>query len=188
MTNIYFIRHAESEFIHDRELERGITKDGLIKSKQIAKQLDNISFSAIFSSTYRRAIETVKPLANRNALNIETFDELIERSIVGLDYHMEWSEVEKAIEISFMDIDYCLKGGETTRAAQYRSIPIVKKILKKYKGKSIAIGTHGNIMTIILKYFDNSFGYEFWKNSKKPDIFKLSFKDDQLLDVTNIPI
>jgi 2,3-bisphosphoglycerate-dependent phosphoglycerate mutase len=61
--------------------------------------------------------------------------------------------------------------GETTRQAQERAIPIILKLLSDYEGKKIVIGTHGNIMTIILKYFDTNYGFEFWKQTSKPDIY-----------------
>lgn len=185
-TDLYFIRHAESEFIHGKEMERGITEDGLRRSRLIANRLDHVEFSAIISSHYKRAIETVEPLANKRSLTVETYKELKERPIKGLDYRMEWSKLEEAIERSFSDIDYCLRGGETTREAQKRAIPIILELLERYKGESIAIGTHGNIMTIILKYFDNSFGFDFWKNSTKPDLYKLRFSGNSLLEVNRL--
>ena len=74
---------------------------------------------------------------------------------------MSWEEVEPAIEKSFEDKDYCLPGGETTRQAQKRAVPIIKQMLKEYEGKQIVVGTHGNIMTIIMNYFNQEYGYEF---------------------------
>lgn len=79
-------------------------------------------------------------------------------------------EILKAIEQSFVDIDYSLPEGETTRQAQARAIPKILQLLSDYKGKKIAIGTHGNIMTIILNYFDKSYGYDFLVQTSKPDI------------------
>lgn len=83
---------------------------------------------------------------------------------------MSEEEILKAIEQSFVDIDYSLPEGETTRQAQARAIPKILQLLSDYKGKKIAIGTHGNIMTIILNYFDKSYGYDFLVQTSKPDI------------------
>ncbi|MGL1893639.1 MAG: histidine phosphatase family protein [Spirochaetaceae bacterium] len=186
MTHIYFIRHAESKFIFDKEKERGLTLDGIRKSDMLVEKLQHINFAAIISSSYKRAIETVHPLSIKLDLNIDTYDELIERGIKGSDIKVEWEEINNAIKKSFDDIDYCLEGGETTREAQSRAIPLLKNLLDQYKGKSIAIGTHGNILTIILKYFDDSYGYNFWKKSKKPDIYKVSFLNYNITNVENM--
>ncbi|MGH1049622.1 histidine phosphatase family protein [Bacillus cytotoxicus] len=64
---------------------------------------------------------------------------------------------------SFEDLDFRLEGGETVREVQYRSLPIIFKIIEKSTFTNVAIGTHGNIMACIINYFNNSFGYDFWK-------------------------
>ena len=53
-------------------------------------------------------------------------------------------------------------------------------------GQKIAIGTHGNIMTIILNYFDKNYGYDFWLQTSKPDIYKLEFDGIELLRVNRL--
>lgn len=40
-------------------------------------------------------------------------------------------------------------------------------LLHKYKGKKIAIGIHGNIMTNIMNYFDDRYDINFWKTTTK---------------------
>ncbi|WP_084760564.1 histidine phosphatase family protein [Cohnella panacarvi] len=76
--------------------------------------------------------------------------------------------------------------GETTRHAQDRAIPRIKQLLAEFAGKKIAIGTHGNIMTIILNYFDGSHGYEFWAQTSKPDIYKLEFDGERFVQVERL--
>lgn len=69
---------------------------------------------------------------------------------------------------------------------QNRSLPIIKSILNNYEGKTIIIGTHGNVMTIIMNYFNSEYGYDFWKSTTKPDIYKLTFSKIKLLEVQRI--
>ncbi|WP_353958403.1 hypothetical protein [Bacillus sp. DX4.1] len=59
-------------------------------------------------------------------------------------------------------------------------------MLKDYEGKNIVIGTHGNIMTIIMNYFDDRYGYDFWKSTSKPDIYRLEFKNESLIKVKRL--
>lgn len=61
-------------------------------------------------------------------------------------------------------------GGETTHQAQERSITVIKQLLTEHKGKYIVIETHGNIKSIIMNYFNEQYGFEFWKGTTKPDI------------------
>ncbi|MDA3885087.1 MAG: histidine phosphatase family protein [Candidatus Delongbacteria bacterium] len=187
LTELYFIRHGESPFVYGKEKERGLSEDGLKKSQKIADALCEVEFSCIVSSSYKRAIDTVLPLAKQNNMIVETFDELVERPIKGLDYQMEWSKLEEGIKLSFTDVDYSLPGGESTKGAQLRSIPVIENLLFTHYGKAIAIGTHGNIMTIILNYYDSTtYGYEFWKSTSKPDIYKASFDGNTLKGLTRV--
>ena len=92
----------------------------------------------------------------------------------------------KAIEKSFRDMDYSLKGGESNRRAQERDIPIIEKLLNEYKGKSIVVETHGNIMIIIMNYYNKEYGFDFWNSTSMPDIYKLSFVSNQLKSVERL--
>lgn len=134
----------------------------------------------IISSPYYRAIQTIEEIANDRNLEIQLFEELKERSIKD---RLPEEKILQVIKKSFDDKDYCLPGEETTRQAQERAIPVMKHLLNEYKGKNIVIGTHGNIMTIIMNYFDQQYGYAFWKSTTKPDIYKLSFFEKNLNNV-----
>jgi 2,3-bisphosphoglycerate-dependent phosphoglycerate mutase len=183
MTTLYFVRHAESPFVFNKERERPISESGHEKSKVIAELLAHESIDYIFSSAYKRAIQTVEYLAREKKLMIHEYEEINERLIKGMDYKMEWHLLEEAIEKSFTNMDYALEGGETTRSAQERSIPLIHNLLEVYEGKTMVMATHGNIMTIILKYFNDDYGYDFWKTSSKPDIYKLTFEKKDLMSV-----
>jgi 2,3-bisphosphoglycerate-dependent phosphoglycerate mutase len=186
ITNVYMIRHAESPFVFGEEQSRGLSEEGFAAAKKVADLLDDHEIHVVAASTYTRAIQTVIEVAQRRNLSVIEFDELRERPIKGLDYKAPWEELLCAIKKSFIDFDYALAGGETTRQAQARAIPIIQSLLHQYAGRTIAIGTHGNIMTIIMNYFDQSYGYEFWNQTSKPDIYKLAFLEGRLASVTRI--
>ncbi len=40
------------------------------------------------------------------------------------------------------------------------NIAAVNDILKKYRDKSVLIGTHGTALSLIINYYDNSFGLD----------------------------
>ncbi|MFC4777298.1 histidine phosphatase family protein [Paenibacillus sp. GCM10023252] len=185
-THIYMIRHAESPYVFGEERSRGLSDEGFQAAKKVADLLDSEEIDCIASSTYLRARQTVEYLAERKGLPIREYDELIERPIKGLDYKAPWEELLQAIAKSFNDYDYCLEGGESTKQAQQRAIPVILELLKEYEGKSIAIGTHGNIMTIIMNYFDQTYGFDFWNSTSKPDIYRMTFQAGQLVIVDRL--
>jgi 2,3-bisphosphoglycerate-dependent phosphoglycerate mutase len=181
-TTIFMIRHAESPFIFGEERTRKLSKHGELDAEKVAKLMLSEKIDVIVSSPFARSIQTIEPIATTRNKKIELYEELKERMIKG-NYKLPWEEVEPAIKKSFEDKDYCLPGGETTRQAQERAVPIIKQLLKEYEGQSIVLGTPGNIMTIIMNYFDRKYGYDFWESTSKPDIYKLIFIDGELTDV-----
>ena len=35
---------------------------------------------------------------------------------------------------------------------------VIKNLINNYEGKTIIVGTHGNVMTIIMNYFNKAYG------------------------------
>ncbi|MNT86323.1 hypothetical protein D3C72_2265960 [compost metagenome] len=54
-------------------------------------------------------------------------------------------------------------------------------LLEKYEGSALAIGTHGDIMTLVINYYDRQYGYEFWQSTTMPDIYRLEFEGGELI-------
>ncbi len=85
VTVIYLLRHAEKEKSTDPDPE--LTPQGRRRALQLADQLDDEPITHIYSSEYRRTLETVSPLAHRLGLEIERYDArdseaLVERVLV----------------------------------------------------------------------------------------------------------
>ncbi|WP_410720301.1 histidine phosphatase family protein [Brevibacillus sp. SIMBA_076] len=70
--------------------------------------------------------------------------------------------------------------------ARSRAVAALQEILDRYRGKKIAIGTHGNIMTIMMNHYDKQYDFAFWKKTTMPDIYKLSFDEDTLVNVKHL--
>lgn len=184
-TTILMVRHAESPFILGEERTRGLSNKGKVDAKKIAKALLSRNIDVIVSSPYIRAIETVQGLADAREMNIKTIENLRERQLKGA-YRLSAEEIDEAIKKSFNDLDYFLDDGESIRDVQNRAIPEVINLLEKYVGQTIVIGTHGNIMTIIINYFDDHYDYEFWNKTSKPDLYQLVFEGVNLKTVQRI--
>jgi 2,3-bisphosphoglycerate-dependent phosphoglycerate mutase len=81
--------------------------------------------------------------------------------------------LETAIYKVWHDEHFSFDGGESNKKAQERGVRALKKVLTEYSGKNIVIGTHGNIMVLIMNYYDSIYDYEFWKQLSMPDIISL---------------
>lgn len=184
-TTIYMIRHAESPFIIGQERTRKLSNQGEIDAKKVTAIMNEKEIDLVVSSPYIRAIQTIEGIVDSKNIEVKVFEELRERQLKGA-YKLPEEEIQQAIKKSFEDIDFKLSGGESVRDVQNRAIPIIKDLLNKYEAKTIIIGTHGNVMTIILNYFNKEYGYDFWENTSKPDIYKVVFSKKKLQLVQRI--
>ncbi|TMV50315.1 histidine phosphatase family protein [Paenibacillus mesophilus] len=187
-TYIYFVRHAKSLFVPsvDQERARGLTEQGKRDAAKVTDLLAEEGIDVLVSSPYARAVETIQGLADHLNKKIAVYEELRERPIASLAYDIPEEMVQQAIEKSFTDADYCLTEGESTRMARERAMPIIQSLLSEHKGRNVVIGTHGNIMTIIMNGLDRDYGYGFWKQTTKPDVYKLEFEEERLRKVERL--
>ncbi|PWW39927.1 MULTISPECIES: histidine phosphatase family protein [Paenibacillus] len=183
-TIIYMVRHGESPYNEGNERTRGLTPKGKMDIEKVTKLLIGEGINMIISSPYTRAILSVEGLAENLKLDIKVFEDLRERHFAS--YHIENAELMYSIRKSFNDFDYTLSGGESNADCQKRAISVLKPLLKENKGKKIAIGTHGLVMTLMMNHFDSAFGLEFLDQLKKPDIYKMQFEDLELEKVTRM--
>ncbi len=60
MTTIYFVRHAKPDYQNHNDRLRELTEKGLEDSRSVTAFLSDKKIDLIFSSPYRRAIDTIK--------------------------------------------------------------------------------------------------------------------------------
>lgn len=183
-TIVYMVRHAESPYTDGTERTRGLTLEGKMNAERITEILTNERIHSIVSSPYARAILTLEGAAAALELDIQIMEDLRERHFS--DDMIADEEFEPASEKMFDDPDYALPGGESNTVCQNRAVGVLKQILEEYKGKKVAIGTHGHVMTLMMNYFDSSYGLDFMNQTKKPDIYRLQFDEMELENVTRL--
>ncbi|WP_175988070.1 histidine phosphatase family protein [Bacillus sp. Marseille-Q1617] len=180
-TNIYFVRHAHSVYTPE-ELERPLSERGRRDAARVTTILKDKNIQAVCSSPYKRAIETVQGTASYYDQEIEVYENMKERTLS----EKSLDDFEQSILRVWQNPDFSFDGGESNREAQKRGIQSFMQILEKYEGKNAAIGTHGNIMVLIMNHFDESFGFEFWNKLEMPDIYKMTFEGKSLVGVERV--
>ncbi|MGJ7913263.1 histidine phosphatase family protein [Neobacillus sp. LXY-1] len=166
LKNIYVIRHCEAE---GQPAESSLTEKGLSQANDLANYLSNKKVDQIISSPYIRAIQSIRPLAEKLQLNIEKDPRLAER-VLSTQNLVDWLEQLKE---TFVDFEKKLEGGESSREAQKRILKVVEEV---QDNKTAIIVTHGNIMSLLINYFDRSFSFEEWKKLSNPDVFLLKIE------------
>lgn len=81
MTTVQFIRHAEPNYHDHDDLSRELSTKSLQDSQLIRQFFKDRHIDAIFSSPYKRAIDTIKSTAIDHQLDIQEIDDFSERKI-----------------------------------------------------------------------------------------------------------
>lgn len=181
ITNIYFVRHANSSYTPE-ELNRPLSEKGIKDAIKVTELLSHENITKAISSPYKRAIQTVEGTANHFGLSILIDEGFRERKLADRPI----KNFDEVILKYWENFNFSLPQGETGYFAQDRGVQSLKNVLSTYCGENIVIGTHGNIMVLIMNYYDNKFNYDFWERLNMPDIYKLSFENGVLRDVKHI--
>ncbi|WP_055670009.1 histidine phosphatase family protein [Desnuesiella massiliensis] len=181
MTKVYFVRHAKPNFQIQEDLVRPLTEEGIRDSRKVTEYLIDKNITKIFSSPYKRSMDTVKDFAQSLNLNIEIIEDFRERKIDNV-----WIEdFEEFCQKQWKDFDYKLSEGESLREVQSRNIKALQSILKDHENQNIVIGTHGTALSTILNHYNDKFGYSEFQRIKNfmPFIVCVDFLGQEVIKV-----
>ncbi|MEA4831759.1 MAG: histidine phosphatase family protein [Oscillospiraceae bacterium] len=187
MTTVYFIRHAQSDnSVRDGRI-RPLTEKGMADRVLVTEFLQNKSVDAIFSSPFKRAVDTIANFAEKNRFRIEAIEDFRERKS---DSNMGKENIEftSFMERQWADFNYTFSDGECLSEVQHRNIVALNEILNKYKDKCIVIGTHGTALSTIINYYDHTYGFEDFMSMVNilPWVVKMSFEENACVEIEKI--
>lgn len=163
---LYVVRHCEAT---GQEIDCELTEKGQSQAHDLARFFKDIHIDQIVSSPFTRAIKSVEPFANQLGLEV-TLEENLSERILSSNNLPNWLD---CLEKTFNDFSLTYTGGESNNEAMDRAIKAIENVLKE-NNQSIIMVTHGNLMTLILKYFDKQYGFEEWKSLTNPDVYKVT--------------
>lgn len=180
-THIYLIRHCEPNYDNHDDFSRELTDKGLQDRQLIVNFFNELTIDNIFSSPYKRAVDTIDPLAKAKALDIKIIPEFRERKIDSV-----WIEDFTAFsKAQWHDFSYKLSDGESLQEVQNRNITALNNILENNHQQTIAISSHGTAISTIMNHYLNTFGYREFNQLKSlmPFIIEMSFENKSCLSI-----
>lgn len=172
MKTIYLIRHCQA---FGQEMDANLTEIGVKQSVELAEFFSTKNIDQIIASPFKRAVDSVVPLANMKKLRIVKDTRLTERVLSTTD-QPEWFDM---LRRTFDDIDLCFDGGESSRKAAKRAIDVIAEIVEGPYDTTV-VATHGNLLSLILNYFDNKYSFETWRDLTNPDVYQLDFDTNSI--------
>ena len=173
-TTIIFVRHAQANYGEDDRI-RPLTEDGLKSREVVVDTLKGYHIDAFLSSPFKRSMDTIKTSADCFGMKIETDERFRERKAGTWDD--EW------LAKRWADFTCAEEGGECLASVQLRNVEALKEVLAKHEGETVVIGTHGTALSMILNYYDSSFGIDDFLRivGWMPYIVELTFDGDKLI-------
>ncbi|MCH7322740.1 histidine phosphatase family protein [Solibacillus sp. MA9] len=184
-TVVYMVRHGESPK-EGNERTRGLTEKGYLDAQRVTDIFKDEKIDAVVSSPYIRSILTVEKIAQQIGQEVLVLEDLKEMVFSSKNKRLADEELIQILEKSFFDSNFSLDGGESNADCQKRAIKVLKELLDTLKNKKVVIGTHGAIMTLMMGYFDSSYDLNFLYSTSKPDIYRMEFNEQELLNVQRV--
>lgn len=202
---VYLIRHSKPLKVNNDKnmdsLQIQNEKQPLsIEGENIAREKLNIDelkdIDKLYSSSYVRAISTAKYIAENNNIEINVINDFGERKF-GIN---SWDELPDNFgEKQFLDENYKTEFGESKKEVRERTFNALMNVLKNDEEK-IAIVFHSTAMLFLIMTWckvipsKEDFSYKLLFNDEEVfngkidycEIFKLTFDDENLIDIKNI--
>ena len=204
MTTIYLIRHSvrlpldiiesnntsQNKTIQNEKIILSVEGEKRAEILSNEEELQNID--VVYASNSVRSLQTAKYLMDNQNLRV-TIDERLDERRVGKPNDKEvldwWSQ-------QYLDENYKTIGGESQKEVRQRYEEVIDEIIAKFKGKRIAVFSHGYAITFfLLKYcklieaVDRKLTLEyngkiiFDKKINAPEVFKLTVEEDRVVDI-----
>lgn len=186
MTKVYFVRHAEPNYRNHDDVGRELSERGMRDRELVTAFLMDKEISAVLSSPYRRAVDTVRHFADTLRMPMIHLPDFRERKVADA-----WiDDFDTFCRAQWADFDYCLPGGECLREVQARNVACLKRVLKEFEGQNIVIGGHGTSISTVLNHYDPAFGFEAFEQIRRlmPWIVRLDFDADVFLGMESFVI
>jgi 2,3-bisphosphoglycerate-dependent phosphoglycerate mutase len=187
VTTVYFVRHAASDLRHAADETRPLSVKGLQDRELVAAYLAGKGLDAIYSSPYRRAIDTVRPLADALGLTIRPDDAFRERRVAAGRWIADFDGYARR---QWADFDYALPGGESLRQVQARNVAALGRLLRDHAGQIVAVGSHGTALSTIIHHFDPTYGYADFRRIQglMPWIVRFTFDEGRCSGIAAIDL
>ncbi len=208
-TIIYISRHSEPmklNFCNSKDNlqlqnEKQILSPEGERRARILSEIEELQdIDIVISSNYVRTISTAKYIADKNNKALNIVDDFGERKF-GIN---SWDELPRNFgDKQLEDENYKMSNGESRKEVTQRMLNALNNVLEQYRGKKIAIVSHGTAMSFLFMNwceiktdFDDKYSRKFYFNDKEvfdgkyfaPELFKLEFEDNELIDIKNIKV
>lgn len=157
-TRLYLIRHGATTLSSEDRFSGGtevdLSDEGRWQALHLANRLANDAISAFYCSPMRRTIQTASILAEPYGMQPETREGLREV------HHGHWETLQRSeVEEKFPEeyaawqedpFTFAPEGGESGVMVMARALPVIRDIVVRHSGQSVAVISHKATIRLVL--------------------------------------
>lgn len=157
-------------------------EDGRARCAALAEHLTRYHPDVIVTSTEPKAVETAVEVAHHLGLSYTTAEGLHEHERPTVGY-MSTETWEQSVATFFARPDVLSLGAETAYQALERFETAIGKVVAAAPGKTVAVVTHGTVMTLFVAHHTGVDPMSFWRKLGLPSFVVFSVPEWGLAEV-----
>jgi broad specificity phosphatase PhoE len=185
MQTLILIKHSLPEIAGNLPAcEWRLSESGRLRCKALAERLAPHRVTRLFASREPKAFETAQEIAARLGLPLAAEDDFHEHVLreSGL---LETEEFEAAVARFFAQPGDLVFGSETADQAHRRFTQALSRVLGKCRDETVAVVTHGRVLTLFVSRAVGFDPYPFWKRLGLPSFAVVAWPDRHLLTLVD---
>ncbi|MBN2115024.1 MAG: histidine phosphatase family protein [Anaerolineales bacterium] len=178
---LILVKHSVPEIEEDHPANTWkLSKEGRLRAQQLAEQIRSFEPEIMISSDEPKAKETAEILASQLQLDVETVPDLHEHARGNVPY-LRHDAFQTSIRDFFQKPDELVFGEETANQAYTRFYRAVHSVLNEHRNKTIAIVTHGTVISLFVSRLTGSSDLELWNKLGLPSFVAIDLYSNTLL-------
>jgi 2,3-bisphosphoglycerate-dependent phosphoglycerate mutase len=177
---LVLVRHAEAVPLNPdasgaADNDRPLSIEGRIAALKLVDDLEGQPITAVFSSPYRRAVETAEAIAAVRGLSVRIEPDLRERRLAGTPVSDD--RFLDALRRARRDPTFALQGGESTEQVLKRAERALRRMTDAAPEGTVLAATHGGLISILRWHFGEEFTIEDALAEPMPAVYRLPAPD-----------
>ena len=174
LSTLFLIRHSLP--VLDQSLPASqwrLTPEGRQRALHLAERLAGRGITLVMSSHEPKAVQTAEIIAAHCRIPMDQADNLHEheRPLAGFSSQVEF---EAIVYEFYANPARLIFGNETADQAYIRFSAAVDGLLHSYPGETLAVVSHGTVMTLFVSRRCGIEPFPFWRSLQMPDCIPLS--------------
>lgn len=184
--SLILVKHSLPDIVENIPARQWhLSEEGKLRAERLAYRLSLIKPDVLVASPEPKAEETAQIMGRELGLEVRTIENLHEHDRSNSAY-LSRHEFQNALREFFLRPDQLVFGNETANQAHGRFSKTVHGILESNKNQTVAVVTHGTVISLFVSRLIDVSAFTLWKELGLPSIVVLDMQAKSILVKENI--